>query len=413
MRLIDLTIEEFEEFSSTHPLRNYKQTSSYARFLGERGFSYDYIGLVDGDVIVAASLIVYKKVDRRNKIAYAPKGFLIDYLNTELLRIFNTKLIERFQTRNIVFIKVNPEIIISEYILHREDDFKVEHNKNVNIIDTMKNIKFRRRKENYDFELLEPRVSAYIDLKKFDKNKLTTNAKENIYKSQHRGLIFEIADSKDINHYFKFIENDSRFDINYYRRIINVFKLKNMVDLILIKVDFRKFLEQAKTAYEEETENNINLNLLIKDEPSPINMQKKMDSDKLMLELKNVIVLATEGLKHNEVRYVAGGIAIKYSNRVSIISAGYDPEYQNLYPEYFLFNTFVDLYKNYFDYIDLRGVITDFDKSSPYYKSTLLKLEFMPDIYEHIGEFDLIIDVDKFNKLNDKNLIAPTVDSLR
>ena len=47
MRVVELTMQEFSDFAANHPLRNYCQTTTYAKLMGEKGFNYDYIGYKD------------------------------------------------------------------------------------------------------------------------------------------------------------------------------------------------------------------------------------------------------------------------------------------------------------------------------------------------------------------------------
>ena len=37
MKVIELTIKDFEDFADNHPLRNYCQSSKYAKVMGEKG----------------------------------------------------------------------------------------------------------------------------------------------------------------------------------------------------------------------------------------------------------------------------------------------------------------------------------------------------------------------------------------
>ena len=63
MRIVELKIDEFDEYSLNHELGNYCQSSLYAKVMGELGFNYDYIAMIDDTKdIVAASLILYKKL---------------------------------------------------------------------------------------------------------------------------------------------------------------------------------------------------------------------------------------------------------------------------------------------------------------------------------------------------------------
>ncbi len=404
MRLIELTIDRFDEFAANHPLRNYCQSSAYAKFMGEQGYSYDYIGYEDdNNNLVAASLILHKRIGSFQKYAYAPKGFLIDYYNLELLKSFIKDLSKKYKDRKIVFLKINPEIIIGE--LKPKKNFAGTYNQNVKIIDDLKDLKFKRRREIDSLELILPRINPYINLKKYNVNKLDDNVQKIIENSNNKGLDYEIASSREINIFYTFIKDKTNNNINSYRNLLNIFSKSNMAELVLIKVDYRKFLVQAKECYEEEVEHNNQCNTLIQDDPSEENLNIKMESDKYLLQLKNNIVEATEGLKKEANEYIAGAIIVKYLNRVTIVASGYNEHFEKLYPNYFLYNKLFEIYKDEYDYIDLNGLAADFSSDSKYYGDNNFKLSFNPEIYEFIGEFDIILDEGNFRKLQSRDLI--------
>ena len=412
MRIVELTIARFDEFASNHPLRNYCQSSAYAKFMGEQGFSYDYIGYEDDSHnIVAASLILYKRIGGFLKYGYAPKGFLIDYYNADLLNSFITDLGKKYKSRGIVFLKINPEIIIGE--LKAKKNFAGEYNQNVKIIDDLKSFKFKRRRELNPFELVCPRINPYINLKKYDVSKLDDDIKKIIAQSDNKGLEYEIATSKEIGIFYNFIKNTTTCSINSYRNLLNIFSKDNMAELILVKVDYKKFLVQAQENYNTELENNNACNDLIRENASEENINLKMESDKLLLQLKNNIIEATEGLKKNTNEFIGGAIVVKYLNRVSILASGYNSKYENLYPNYFLYNKIFEMYKDDYDYIDLNGLSTEFNSNSPHYVENQFKLGFNPNIYEFIGEFDIILDESGFKRLQSKDLISKEFQSLK
>ena len=51
-----------------------------------------------------------KEISFKVKYGYAPRGFLIDYFNTELLTEFTKAIKGFFFIRGYAFIKINPEI---------------------------------------------------------------------------------------------------------------------------------------------------------------------------------------------------------------------------------------------------------------------------------------------------------------
>ena len=64
MKIRQLSIFEFDNFATNHPLGSYQQTSSYALFQSEQGKDYDLLGLInEKNEIIAASLIIIKKLN--------------------------------------------------------------------------------------------------------------------------------------------------------------------------------------------------------------------------------------------------------------------------------------------------------------------------------------------------------------
>ena len=64
-----------------------------------------------------------------------------------------------------------------------------------------------------------------------------------------------------------------------------------------------------------------------------------------------------------------------------------------------MFYEILNYYKEDYKYADLDGVSGDFTKESKYRGLNRFKLGFNSDIYEYIGEFDLVIDDRVYNML--------------
>ena len=136
MRIVELKINEFDEYSKNHPLGNYCQSSSFAKVMGELGFSYDYIAMIDSTKeIVGASLILYKKIGMFFKYAYAPRGFLIDYQDEELTKTFIKLLSNYYKKRGYVLLKINPEVIIGNL---NNQTLQINSSENNYLVDSLK-----------------------------------------------------------------------------------------------------------------------------------------------------------------------------------------------------------------------------------------------------------------------------------
>ena len=94
MYIKELTNAEFNLFTDNFQYFSIYQTSEYGFIMNTQNYTSMFLGLIDNNKILAASLILIEK-DGMFKYAYAPKGFLIDYSNNELVAEF-TKLIQSY-----------------------------------------------------------------------------------------------------------------------------------------------------------------------------------------------------------------------------------------------------------------------------------------------------------------------------
>lgn len=398
MKIVELSNIQFDEFAKFHPLNSYCQSSKYALVMSEYGYSYDYIGFVDNNnTIQAASLILTKKITGHTKYGYAPKGFLVNYYDQNIMREFLSELRIYYKQKDFIFIKFNPEIIIGE--TNETKKFVITYNGNVRIIDDLKAMNVKRRIELVEFDLMQPRFNAYINLKTYDYHNLNRGYRKKIMRAENRGLSLVLGGAKDMEPLYNFVKTKKNRPLSYYRNFYNVYNRDNSIDLVYIKVDYQQYLTYEREKYDQELANNDHWNQLIQQMPKRKNLNRKMDSDKKLQSYKDNILKATAGLKKHQTEYIAGALIIKHFNRICIFISGYGEEFKYLNPNHFLHHAIFERYKPYFDYCDMNGVTGTFDKSSKYYGLNKFKLDFKPTIYEFVGEFDLICSDRLFKKL--------------
>ena len=398
MKIVNLSINDFNTFANNHTLRNYYQTSEYAKVMENKGYTYDYIGYMDNsNNLVAASLILKKKIGTFAKYVYAPKGVLIDYFDDQLLKLFFKDLASFYKLKGFSFLKINPEIIIGD--VDAKNNFTVNYNQNVGIIDSLKNIGFKRRREIYPLDFLFPRINPYINLKEYSQNE---KLNEILGLTEDNGLTVEVLDIKDIDILYDIASKHSYQTINYFKSILNHFG--NNAELILVKANYEKCLISARERYNKELENNNYYNERLQTDSSDEAVNKKMQSDKDLLKYKNQVVDATAGLKLHKFKYIGGAVIVKYQNRVSIVLEDYDND--NVYAQYYLYNYLINNNKEMYEYLELNGLASDFSENSIYYDFNKVKLDFDPIIYEFIGEFDIVLNELLFKKIQSKGLLS-------
>lgn len=401
MFIREMSLAEFKEFANTHFIGNFHESINYALIKAEEGFEYEFIAYGTDD-IVGAALILYKKIGSVY-FGYSPRGFLIDYSNDYLLEDFTNKIKEYYKNRNFAFIKINPEIAIAKL---NKDTMNFEYNENYKIIDMLTKNGYKKLKNNMNFESLLPRVNAIIKLDGYDYNNLSKNTRNKVKKGIRKGLILEKANPDKLNIFYKFIKNKINRDEYYYNDFYNVFSKTLDVDLMLVKVDYKAFLINAQEAYNEELRRNASFNnkLITNNNANAINA--KMNSDKALLSYKNDIAEASKNLNTGLETYVAGALVIKHQNRVIIQISGFNKAMSRFSPNYFLYYALIKYYQQEYKYLDLNGITADLSKENHYYGLNRFKMGFNPDVYEYIGEFDLVIDEKQYEKLLKSGLLA-------
>lgn len=114
MELRELSKKEFDAYALNHPLGSFQQTSSWGRFMEEDKFHAYYIGGFIKEKIVGASLLLSYERKKEIRIFYAPRGFLIDYKNEELLKEFTEEVKKFIIEKHGIILKIDPYILVRD-----------------------------------------------------------------------------------------------------------------------------------------------------------------------------------------------------------------------------------------------------------------------------------------------------------
>lgn len=390
----------FEKFSSNHKLNSYFQTINYATIMKNFKYEIMYVGGFKNNELVAASLILYKSIAPTIKYGYAPRGFLLDYMNQDILIEFTNKLKAFFLLKNFAFIKIDPSIIYSK--INVDDKKKIVSPLIKDIISTMKNLGYEKLKNNLYFESMLPKYNVIVDLKKFDKTKVSKKCYIKSHSIINSALKLKKGTINDMEMFYSFVKEKSNKTLNYYKDLYTIFKESNMVDLLLIEIDYYKYLDVYNNKYESLLIENEKINDEFSLNPTDIALyNKKMDSDNKLSEIKHRIDYTNNKLKANISKDIIGAaLLIKNNNNINLIISGFDKEYDKLNYKYFLYFKFIEYYKKIgYSYLDLNGITGNFTEKNPYKGLNEFKLSFNPDVYEYIGEYDLVINNTYYNIL--------------
>lgn len=394
MKIKVLTNDEFLEFSKRFRPSSMYQTVEYALTMNNNRYDSLLVGLVDDDKLLAASLILIQKINGF-RYASAPRGFLIDYNNTELLTTF-TKLLKKFLgKKDIVAIKVNPMIIREVY-----DSKGNSVLKNVKYDEIFKNMTklgyFHLGYNNY-FEALKPRFEAMIDISK-PINQIFKNIdkgfKAKIRKAIKNGVNVYHGDFNDLNLLYEETKDKYPRDLKYYEDLYKYFDKKNSIDFYYCKLDTTEYLKYTQKKYNEVHKLSFDLgNKLIGSTGNNTKIiNKKLQVDKEVSLYSKQLVEATNLLRDfPDGIVIASALVIKWLDTAYLVMSGYNEKYRKFNGTHLMIWKFLARYaKLGFKYFNFGGVSNIKLQKNKYKGLNQFKLGFNADVTEYIGDFELI-----------------------
>ena len=407
MQIILLDEIRFDNFAINHPYYNFYQSSNYGKFMTKHGYNSYSLGLADdiGEIKAATLMIVKNEKSSKRKMGYAPRGFLIDWNNDDLVKEFTEKLKEFLANRNFTYLKVDPLITLKEHNINGE--VKQNTIDNTSFVNKLQSIGYIHLGYNNGMEALKPRWNAIMKLNNnitLLYNSISKEARSKITEASKMGNRVYKGGLNDISLLYNLI-NKSTPPLEYYLDYYQFFSQNNGFEVYFTKLEPVSYVNSSKNLYEKEEQRNNELNMQIQDFNNPNKefvINEKLKSDELLSKYKKNMLEASSLFQKYPSGLVISGVAvIKYGKKITFLASGVNENFKNIYPEYLLkWQLASEFARNGYDIVDLGSLTGDFNNNS--YLSTLNK-ELSNSIVEYVGEFDLVINKKSYytgSKLN-------------
>lgn len=403
MEIVQITENEFEEFEKNCPYKNFYQTVEYGMLMDRHNFDDYYLALKDNsNMIVAATLILVNKVFIGYKWGYCPRGFLIDFNNTELLKNFTDCLKVYLKKRNFMFVKLDPIVI---YKSRNKKGEIIPGIDNQPIFNNLISLGYEHTGFNLNFENMKPRWNAVITTDENDNLffKYNKEIRNKIRKAEKRGIEIIKGKPENIKEFYSLVDKRHTRKLNYYLDMYEIMSKKDMVEIYFANINTASYVRGSKELYEKEEKRNNTINEELEENVNNANtsyiIKRKMESDTLLNIYKQNIINATNLYKEYPSGIIAGAtIIIKYNKEIFFLIDGFKDEYKSYCPNHYLKFQIIEKFRHEgYNRFHLNGISGDFNKTNPLYGLTRFKLGFNANIEEYLGEFNLVINRAKFN----------------
>lgn len=407
MKLVELNKKEFEEFTKTSEENNVYQTRSWGIFEKSNGWHTYYVGLDDKGRIKAASLILSKEVPLiKKRIFYCPRGYIINYKDIELLKIFNKEITIFAQGKNAIYIKIDP------YVMYKQRDINgqvIENGiDNSKVVENLKQLGYNHFGFNTGLETEKPRWMYMLKLE--NKNledimkEMDSKTRQIIRKNERKGI--HVRDLlKDELPLFKEIMRQSNArrhledkPLSYYENMWNALNSEDILKVKIAYIDFDEYLENTikeRDKYEREladrTDKKTSNSLKVNEEK----YEQKQNDDKNEIDRLNKEI---EEIKKYQYEYghrvnLGAILLLTYGNEVLALFDGTIEKFRNFKSSYTLHHEGIKYalehgYKRY----NFNTITGNFSQDNPLYGIYQFKRGFGGEVVELVGEFELIID---------------------
>lgn len=403
MKIVKLSPEQFDNFSSNHPLRTYYQTSNYGNLMNLDGFEPHYYGFInDQNILIGASLILIQKLFLGYKYAYAPRGYLIDYDNKDLIIDVTNKIKKFLAKNNIIFLKIDPPVVNNK----RDKNGNIIKSPYTNdLIPFLTKIGYEYFGDNKFFGTLKPRWNAILKVTGASEtlfDHFDPSVKNKIRKAQSRGVEILQGNHNDIETFYKFVAKKHYRKLNYYKKFAENFG--DNFELYFAKLNTEKYLNNIKQIYEQELQKNEEINREIREaglnnKISNKLTNSKITSDKVLAVYKKELETSSSLFSKNPQGIIISSCAVIIEKHgVILIIEGQNPTYKLYYPTFLTKWAIIEKYaKLGAIYFDLNAITGYFENNNKFNGLNEMKLGFGAEVTEYVGEFDLVINKTIYN----------------
>ena len=399
MELVNLEKEEFIEFSKNFPNSMFFQSPNWINVKKDNGWTGEMIGLKENGEVKAATILLYKRVQfiRRNMV-YAPRGFLLDYNNLELLSLFVSKVKEYLKSKKALFLKINPYVIYQEHDINGE---VIEGTKNDKVIDKLKELGFKHQGFYItmdDKKDLEPRWLSVLNIKDKTSDELFKNMRSttrwSIRNSEKNSLKIIECKKEDLKEFKALMQHtaDRREftdrPLSYYENMYDSLINDNLVKVLLVEINFKELLDKTKKEFNDLTSKIEK----IKDNPKREGELKELESQIPSFE-KRIKDLEDFKEEYGDSKIIAGGLYMLYGRQLVYLFGASYKDFMKYNSQYLLqWEMIKYAIENKYDTFNFYGIDGDFSKESKNFGLIDFKRGFGCDIIELIGEFDLVLN---------------------
>lgn len=399
MKLVKLEEKEFNAFSLKHEQYSFYQNTSWGHLKELNGWKMHLVGYKKKEEIIAGAMILSKNTPLKKKMFYAPRGFLIDYKDKNLLKNFTNDIKKYVKENGGFFIKIDPYL---PYVQRDIDGNVVEDGvNNEEAVNNLKKLGYKYYGRNKTIaKELQPRWMFALDLDKDEQtifNQFSNDTKRYIHRCEKNGLEVKEMKKDELDAYKKIMEHTAKRrgfidrPISYYESMIK--ELKDDIKILLCTLNTKEYLDKLNKE-KKDINNRLNdiLEKLKENDGKKAKIQKRELEKELELINKRIKDAKDLQEQYGEEIVMSGSMFITSGYEIIYLFSGSYDWFMKYNPQYLIQWEIIKYgIKNKYKRYNFYGISGNLEKDDPMYGIYLFKKGFNGYVIEQLGEFDLIV----------------------
>ena len=410
MVFTQLTEQEYAAFESQHEYGSFLQSISSYRWKKSDGIECYLVGVKEDNQILAATYVYATPVAKVFKYFYAPRGFLIDYKNKEVLQFFIEKLSDFLKARKGLYLKFDPYVLYQE---HDMDANVVEGGfNNQYVIDTLQSLGCHHSGFTVGISngsQARWMISLYLQNKdeKTILKEMRNLTRRSIKKTEKSGIKVRLLSLDEIDTFVNMLKKTGErrnFDVRekeFYLKQAKAFG--SDCKILLAYMDVKEYLESLEKELKDTNKKQKGvLERLEKDPENEKNIKKKELNEETILNVsKKLDEIRNLQKNHGDIIEMATSLFIMQPQECVYLCGAADEEFMKYDAPYAIqWHMIQESMKLGINRFNFYGQTGDFTKNAADYGVYEFKKGFGGIVEELVGEFTLPIKKNWFALYN-------------
>ena len=370
---------EYDQFVKEHELANVLQSSAWEKVKSD--WNHERLGVYEGEKLLAVASILIKSLPLGYKMFYIPRGPILDYRDTEVLKFVLQSIKSYARSKRAVFVTFDPSICLSQHLVNQD---KTEYPENLALVETLGQLGVKWSGQTAEMDdTIQPRIQAKIYKENFEEDKLSKSTRQAIRTARNKGVEIQFGGT-ELLEFFSFLmkKTEKRKEIHlrneaYYKKLLDNFKNKAYITLATLDVSKRSQELEEQLAKNRSLEETFTEST----RTSKVEAQKK-EKERLLEEL----TFLQEYMDAGQARVpLAATLTLEFGQTSVNLYAGMDEDFRRYKaPILTWYETARYAFERGMVWQNLGGVENSLNGGLYHFKE-----KFNPTIEEYLGEFTM------------------------